>query len=74
MDDVQTSRGSVRFAVTADGTEKVASPVLGAADPAWKLTADVTGAKYVELIVQDGGDGNGNDHADWGNARFHCGS
>lgn len=51
------------------------SPVLGAADPAWKLTADVTGAKYVELVVDDGGDGNGNgnDHADWGNARFHCG-
>ncbi|MFJ9092981.1 endo-alpha-N-acetylgalactosaminidase family protein [Streptomyces globisporus] len=73
VDDVQTTRGSVRFSVTADGTEKVASPVLGAADPAWKLTADVTGAKYVELVVQDGGDGNGNDHADWGNARFHCG-
>ncbi|XXZ51644.1 endo-alpha-N-acetylgalactosaminidase family protein [Streptomyces cavourensis] len=73
VDDVQTSRGSVRFSVTADGTEKVKSPVLGAADPAWRLTADVTGARYVELVVDDGGDGNGNDHADWGNARFHCG-
>lgn len=48
VDDVQATRGSVRFSVTADGTEKVKSPVLGAADPAWKLTADVTGAKYVE--------------------------
>lgn len=73
VDDVQATRGSVRFSVTADGTEKVKSPVLGAADPAWELTADVTGAKYVELVVDDGGDGNGNDHADWGNARFHCG-
>ncbi len=73
VDDVQATRGSVRFSVTADGTEKVTSPVLGAADPAWKLTADVTGARYVELVVDDGGDGNGNDHADWGNARFHCG-
>ncbi|MFF4169231.1 endo-alpha-N-acetylgalactosaminidase family protein [Streptomyces sp. NPDC001744] len=73
VDDVQTGRGSVRFAVLADGAEKVKSPVLGAADPAWPLTADVTGAAYVDLVVDDGGDGNGNDHADWGSARFHCG-
>ncbi|MYV59293.1 hypothetical protein GTW37_06760, partial [Streptomyces sp. SID4931] len=69
-----TTRGSVRFSVAADGTEKVVvARYWGPAGPAWKLTADVTGAKYVELVVQDGGDGNGNDHADWGNARFHCG-
>ncbi|MER7958348.1 endo-alpha-N-acetylgalactosaminidase family protein [Streptomyces sp. NPDC096030] len=73
VDDVQTSRGSVRFSVVADGTEKVKSPVLKAADTAWSLTADVTGASYVELVADDGGDGNGNDHADWGSARFHCG-
>ncbi|MFJ3580780.1 endo-alpha-N-acetylgalactosaminidase family protein [Streptomyces sp. NPDC090127] len=72
VDDVQTSRGTVRFSVLADGTEKVASPVLKASDRAWSLTADVTGASSVELVVADGGDGNGNDHADWGNARFHC--
>ncbi|MDQ0793807.1 endo-alpha-N-acetylgalactosaminidase family protein [Streptomyces sp. B1I3] len=74
VDDAQTSRGSVTFSVTADGTEKVTSPVLRAADPAWRLTADVTGARYVDLVVTDGGDGNGNDHADWGGARFHCGN
>ncbi|MET9472928.1 endo-alpha-N-acetylgalactosaminidase family protein [Streptomyces sp. NPDC002922] len=74
VDDVQKTAGSVQFGVRADGTEKVKSPVLKAADTAWSLTADVTGAKYVELVVADGGDGNGNDHADWGNARFHCGS
>ncbi|WP_093873925.1 endo-alpha-N-acetylgalactosaminidase family protein [Streptomyces sp. TLI_105] len=74
VDDVQTSRGSVQFSVLADGAEKAESPVLKAADPAWSLTADVTGASYVDLVVGDGGDGNGNDHADWGSARFHCGS
>ncbi|MEV5974480.1 endo-alpha-N-acetylgalactosaminidase family protein [Streptomyces sp. NPDC051921] len=73
VDDVQTSRGSVQFSVLADGAERAKSPVLRAADSAWALTADVTGASYVELVVGDGGDGNGNDHADWGNARFHCG-
>ncbi|WP_328906048.1 endo-alpha-N-acetylgalactosaminidase family protein [Streptomyces sp. NBC_00234] len=74
VDDAQTTRGSVQFSVTADGTRKVESPVLRAADAAWQLTADVTGAKYVDLLVGEGGDGNGNDHADWGSARFHCGS
>ncbi len=73
VDDIQTTRGSVRFAVAADGAEKVKSPVLKAADGPWRLTADLTGARYVDLIVDDGGDGNGNDHADWGDARFHCG-
>ncbi|TXR91930.1 hypothetical protein EAO73_35595 [Streptomyces sp. col6] len=73
VDDVQKTAGSVQFSVQADGTEKVKSPVLRASDTAWSLTADVTGAKYVELIAGDGGDGNGNDHADWGSARFHCG-
>ncbi|MGW0464365.1 endo-alpha-N-acetylgalactosaminidase family protein [Streptomyces sp. NPDC003027] len=73
VDDVQTTRGTVRFSVLADGTEKAASPVLEATDPAWSLTADVTGAAFVDLVVTDGGDGNGNDHADWGNARFRCG-
>ncbi|MBT2442241.1 NPCBM/NEW2 domain-containing protein [Streptomyces sp. ISL-36] len=74
VDDVQATRGTVQFSVLADGTEKVKSPVLKATDAAWSLTADVTGASYVELVAGDGGDGNGNDHADWGNARFHCGS
>lgn len=73
VDDVQKTAGSVRFSVEADGTEMVKSPVLKAADAAWSLTADVTGATYVELIVGDGGDGNGNDHADRGSVRFHCG-
>ncbi|MEU2495242.1 endo-alpha-N-acetylgalactosaminidase family protein [Streptomyces sp. NPDC007883] len=72
LDDVRTSSGSVQFAVAADGSEKATSPVLRATDAAWRLTADVTGARYVELTVTDGGDGNGNDHADWGAARFHC--
>ncbi|MER5744720.1 endo-alpha-N-acetylgalactosaminidase family protein [Streptomyces sp. NPDC002225] len=72
VDDVQKSAGSVQFSVLADGAEKVRSPVLRAADSAWTLEADVTGAGYVDLVVGDGGDGNGNDHADWGDARFHC--
>ncbi|WP_372346377.1 hypothetical protein [Streptomyces sp. KL116D] len=36
------------------------------------MSADVSGATYVDLIVGDGGDGN-RATAGLGNARFHCG-
>ncbi|MER6947795.1 endo-alpha-N-acetylgalactosaminidase family protein [Nonomuraea sp. NPDC000554] len=72
VDDVQATRGSVRYTVEADGAVRARTPVLRAADPAYELSADLTGARYVDLVVDDGGDGNGNDHADWGAARFHC--
>ncbi|RVX39568.1 endo-alpha-N-acetylgalactosaminidase [Nonomuraea polychroma] len=73
VDDVQATRGSVRFGVVADGVERARSPVLRAADPAYELVADLTGARYVDLVADDAGDGNGNDHADWGEARLICG-
>ncbi|MEU6485554.1 endo-alpha-N-acetylgalactosaminidase family protein [Streptomyces sp. NPDC046887] len=73
VDDSQGSRGTVRFSVLADGERKVLSPTLTNAAPAWSLSADLTGAQYVDLVAEDSGDGNGNDHADWGDARFHCG-
>ncbi|MEQ4716225.1 endo-alpha-N-acetylgalactosaminidase family protein [Nonomuraea sp. B19D2] len=73
VDDVQATRGSVQFSVVADGVEKARSPVLRAADAAYELSADVSGARYVDLVAGDGGDGNGNDHADWGEAAFRCG-
>ena len=38
------------------------------ATPTYALNANVTGGQFVELIVTDGGDDNGNDHADWANA------
>ncbi|MFE0146742.1 endo-alpha-N-acetylgalactosaminidase family protein [Nonomuraea sp. NPDC059007] len=73
VDDAQPTRGSVRFTVLADGAVKAQSPVLRAADAAHELRADLTGARYVDLVVDDGGDGNGNDHGDWGGAQFTCG-
>ncbi|MGW1894258.1 endo-alpha-N-acetylgalactosaminidase family protein [Streptomyces sp. NPDC002004] len=73
VDEEERTSGSVRFSVLADGAEKVRSPVLRGTDGPWSLSADTGGAKYVDLVVDDGGDGSGNDHADWGNARFHCG-
>ncbi|GAA0914399.1 endo-alpha-N-acetylgalactosaminidase family protein [Nonomuraea longicatena] len=73
VDDSQaTPRGSVQFTVVADGVTKAQTPVLRGPDPAHELSADLTGARYVDLVVGNGGDGIGNDHADWGEARFRC--
>ncbi|MFI6497624.1 endo-alpha-N-acetylgalactosaminidase family protein [Nonomuraea typhae] len=73
VDDAQPTRGSVQFTVLADGVVKAQSPVLRAADAAHAISADLTGARYADLVIGDGGDGNGNDHGDWGGARFTCG-
>ncbi|MFI6497626.1 endo-alpha-N-acetylgalactosaminidase family protein [Nonomuraea typhae] len=74
VDDSQAvPRGSVRFSVLADGVLRARSPVLRGPDPAHELIADLTGARYADLVADDGGDGIGNDHADWGEARFQCG-
>ncbi|OFI36581.1 endo-alpha-N-acetylgalactosaminidase [Arthrobacter sp. SW1] len=72
IDDAQASRGSVKFSVVADGTTKVTTPVLGATSAPRPLTVDVSGARYVDLVANDAGDGNGNDHADWADAKFSC--
>ena len=35
-----------------------------------EISADIAGAKTLFLVVSDGGDGNGLDHADWAEPRF----
>lgn len=73
LDDAQPSRGSVAFKVLADDKQVAASKgVMGPNTPTEALKADITGAEYVDLVVTDGGDGNGNDHADWAEAAFTC--
>ncbi|HEV7964364.1 MAG TPA: NPCBM/NEW2 domain-containing protein, partial [Actinoplanes sp.] len=72
VDDEKTANGSVTFEVWADGRRAADSGLLTTADPAAALTADVTGAAVVRLIVTDGGDGNNSDHADWADAKITC--
>ncbi|MFJ3957524.1 endo-alpha-N-acetylgalactosaminidase family protein [Arthrobacter sp. NPDC090010] len=72
IDDVQKSRGSVIFSVVADGQSKVSTPVMRPDSATVHLDVDLSGAQYVELVADPTADGNGNDHADWGGARFSC--
>jgi endonuclease/exonuclease/phosphatase family metal-dependent hydrolase len=76
-DAVAVTRGSIRFQVFADGRflydsfPAVAGNMTGA-HPGQPVSLDVSGAQEIRLLVGDGGNGAGSDHADWGNARVTC--
>ncbi|MEU0333424.1 NPCBM/NEW2 domain-containing protein [Streptomyces sp. NPDC006193] len=72
VDDEKDTRGTVAFEIWADGAKAAATGVLTNAMPARRITADVTGARVVRLVVTDGGDGIDSDHADWADARLTC--
>ncbi|MFE9557735.1 beta-galactosidase [Streptomyces sp. NPDC006703] len=72
VDDETGGGGSVAFSVLADGKAVATTPVLHGKQPAIALDADVRGAQVLELVVSDGGDGNGLDHADWASAQLTC--
>ncbi|MER6943148.1 endo-alpha-N-acetylgalactosaminidase family protein [Nonomuraea sp. NPDC000554] len=73
LDDRQTSRGSVVFKVLADGREVYAGTAMGPTTPTVVIDADISGAKEVKLVTGNAGDGDGNDHGSWGDAKFTCG-
>lgn len=72
IDDMAAGKGSVRFSVPADNVQVASTGVIRGGQPAQHLTADITGAKQLELDVGDAGDGNGHDNVDWGNAELMC--
>ncbi|MFJ2393580.1 NPCBM/NEW2 domain-containing protein [Streptomyces sp. NPDC087843] len=72
VDDEKGDKGSVAFEIWADGTEVASTGVLTNTMPAQPLSADVSGAQVVRLVVTDGGDGIDSDHADWADAQLTC--
>jgi alpha-galactosidase len=72
IDDEVGSNGSARFTIYADGVDVAHSGVMkGGQKPAF-LSADVTGSHVITLSVDNGGDGNAYDHADWGEPTLLC--
>ncbi|OAO89131.1 hypothetical protein AXX17_ATUG04160 [Arabidopsis thaliana] len=65
------SVGSVSFEVYVDGEKKFDSGVMNSRDPQKFAEADINGAKELKLVVTDGGNGNGSDHATWGDTKLH---
>lgn len=72
QDDEKGAPGSVQFSVVADGKTVYTSPVQKPGMAAAVVDVPLTGAQSVQLVTGDGGDGPGNDHADWTDALFHC--
>ncbi|MEU4252967.1 beta-galactosidase [Amycolatopsis sp. NPDC026612] len=64
--------GSVAFSVSVDGVTRVTTPVVRGGQAAVPIDVDVTGAQVLDLVVTDGGDGNGQDHADWAVPTLTC--
>jgi DNA-binding beta-propeller fold protein YncE len=72
VDDEVGSNGSVVFQVWADATKVYDSGAMTGASATKTIDVSVAGANELRLVVTDGGNGNGNDHADWANARVNC--
>jgi hypothetical protein len=73
LDEEVGDAGSVVFEVWGDGGRLATSGIVRGPQPAVPLAADVTGVRELSLVVRTAGDGNADDHADWGNARLACG-
>ncbi|HEX3132075.1 MAG TPA: NPCBM/NEW2 domain-containing protein [Planctomycetota bacterium] len=65
LDDAQNGSGSVEFAIVGDDKLLFRSGVLGSGEDAKPFEVKLDGVKRLLLYVSDGGDGTGNDHADW---------
>ncbi|MFJ7935685.1 NPCBM/NEW2 domain-containing protein [Sporosarcina sp. NPDC096371] len=65
------SVGSVTFEVYVDGEKKFDSGLMNSTDVQKFIEIDTNGAKELKLVVTDGKNGNGSDHATWGDAKFH---
>jgi alpha-galactosidase len=72
LDDVvRQGVGSVVFEVWADDKLVTASGLMHVGDAPRKLSADLTGARVLTLLLDDGGDTSNDDEAAWGNAAIY---
>lgn len=67
-DEVVGKPGSVVFKVYVDEKKIFESPILKPKDSPIKVNIPLDGAKRLDLIIRDGGDGIDYDHADWADA------
>ncbi|MFJ7935552.1 NPCBM/NEW2 domain-containing protein [Sporosarcina sp. NPDC096371] len=65
------SVGSVVFQVYVDGEMQFDSGLMNSRDPQKFVEVNISGAQELKLVVTDGGNGNGSDHATWGDAKLH---
>jgi hypothetical protein len=64
--------GSATFEIWADGVKVADSGLRTWADDPLPLTADLTGARYLRLVLTDGGNTNSYDRGDWAEPKLTC--
>jgi len=71
VDDETGNDGSVVFEVWLDGVMAYQSSILRGSDVAEYVVVSIgSGAQELKLVVTDAGDGVGNDHGSWGDAKL----
>lgn len=65
------SVGSIKFEVYVDGEKKFDSGIMNSRDSQKYVEVEIADAKELKLVVTDGGNGIGSDHATWGDAKLH---
>lgn len=70
LDANSDGAGSIRFSVIGDGKVLWRSDVLHRGESAIPVSVSLKGVKALLLKVDDAGDGNDHDHADWADAKI----
>ena len=70
VDDETRGKGSVRFQIWVDDRDAFDSGVLRGGDAPKLVDLDLAGARRMDVLVSDAGDGNDSDMADWAGAMF----
>ncbi len=73
VDDEKTAKSQVTFQIYADDRKVADSGTMTFADDARTLTADLTGAHLVRLVIDPDGSTD-SDHGDWAGIRLTCGT
>ena len=74
VDDELLTNGSVVFQILADGVLLYDSGLMNSNSNTQLANVNVTGKQNLTLIVNDGGNGDGSDHADWADAQLVVGN
>jgi len=70
-DETGGGNGSVVFIVRDNRKELFRSPIMKGGDKPLNVDINLKGVEYLHLLVNDGGNGIGFDHADWADAAIH---
>lgn len=65
LNDTASKQGSVTVEVWLDNKKVLISDVLRVGSPPLKVDVDLTGARFLELLIDDGNDVSTGDNADW---------